>query len=445
MNIVLPGYGTRVLQRKLYLKAKQAEGARFYTLYDKISRPDILQRAYDLVRANGGSPGLDGRTFEHIESEEGRAGFIDQLRKEPQGKTYRTQAVKRVYIPKGQKELRPLGIPTVRDRVVQMAVKLVLEPIFEADFSDVSYGYRPGRHAHQAIDAISTALRTGHVRVIDMDLSRYFDSIPHDRLLRTVSERIADAAVLGLLKQWLKAPIVEEVDGKRRVVGGGQSSTKGTPQGGVISPLLANIYLNLLDRIWQRREMKERHGACLVRYADDMVVLCRGNETRPFALVKAVLQKLGLQLNESKTRVVNACEEAFVFLGFSIRQRRSKRTGRWFPHVEPAKKSIVKFKGSIKRITHKYITLVPLSDIVRMLNEKLRGWGNYFRYGHSYRQLKKTRTYVEQRLRLQLCYRYKVRYLVSGYVKFPRRALYEKYGLYQLEIKPIWKPAQALG
>jgi group II intron reverse transcriptase/maturase len=202
MNIVLPRVGTSALQRKLYLKAKQEEGKRFYTLYDKIYRLDVLHRAYDLVRENGGSPGLDGQTFERIErTEEGRMDFVNQLREELVTKTYQAQAVKRVYIPKGNRdEKRPLGIPTIRDRVVQMAAKLVLEPIFEADFSDHSFGYRPKRHAHQAMDQITKAMRQGHVNVIDADLSKFFDTLPHDKLLLTVAERISDGEVKAMVK-----------------------------------------------------------------------------------------------------------------------------------------------------------------------------------------------------------------------------------------------------
>jgi len=445
MNIEIPQSGTRTLQRKLYLKAKQAEGFRFYALYDKIYRLDILHRAYELVKANGGSPGLDGRTCKQIEEEEGKARFISEIREDLVTRQYQAQAVKRVYIPKGNGERRPLGIPTIRDRVVQMATKLVLEPIFEADFSENSFGYRPKRHAHQAIDTITEAMRYGHVKVIDADLSKYFDSIPHDKLLRTLSERISDGPVLGLLKQWLKAPIIEDKEGKRMVVGGGQRCRQGTPQGGVISPLLANLYLNLLDRIWQRHALERRIGARLVRYADDMVLLCAKDTETPYSILKSILNRLALTLNEEKTVIVDARKTSFQFLGFTIKQLRSERTGKWFPYVEPSKKAISDFKEKIKWITRGRMNLVPLVDIIKMMNDRLRGWGNYFRHGNCYRQLRKVRSFCEQRLRIHLCYRHKVRYSVSGYGKFPYRALYEKYGLYKLDVKPKWKHAHALG
>lgn len=445
MNIVLPQSGTRHLQRTLYLKAKRDKTYCFYSLYDKIYRPDILQRAYDLVRSNGGTPGVDGRTCEQIESEEGRERFINQLMEDLKQRKYQTQAVKRVYIPKGKTELRPLGIPTVKDRVVQMAAKLVLEPVFEADFSEFSYGYRPKRHAHQAMDGITKALRQGYTQVIDADLSRYFDTIPHNKLLRTVSERVSDGAILALLKQWLKAPIVEGRDGVYRLVGGGQNSRKGTPQGGVISPLLANIYLNLLDRIWQRHDMEGRYGARLIRYADDMVILCRGETDTALSVLNGILGRLELTLNTEKTKVVNAYKKTFDFLGFTVSTAISGRTGAWFPLVQPSRKSIRKLKERMQWITRRHMTLVPITDIVRMVNDVLRGWGNYFRYGNCFRVLRKVKMFCENRLRIHLCYRHKIRQKIMGFVKYPRSALYGRFRLYKLDVKPLWKTANALG
>jgi len=260
-----------VFQRKLYLKAKHQPTFRFYSLYDKVYRSDLLQRAYDLVRQNQGSPGIDGETFEAIEAGIGKLAYCHAIQASLKAKTYRAMPVKRVEIPKPNGETRPLGIPCIKDRIVQMAVKLVIEPIFEADFSINSYGFRPRRTAHQAMDAIKEGLLKGHVQVIDADLSKYFDTIPHHKLLRTVAERVVDSQILSLLKQWLKVPVVKAEKATIRIIGGGRKARTGTPQGGVISPLLANIYLNILDRIWDRHQLAAKHKARLVRYADDSV------------------------------------------------------------------------------------------------------------------------------------------------------------------------------
>ena len=249
----------RALQRKLYLKARHQTGFRFYSLYDKVYRSDVLHRAYDLVKRSKGGPGLDGQTFATIEAGTGKQSFLQALQETLKAKTYQPMPIKRVDIPKANGATRPLGIPCIRDRIVQMAVKLLIEPIFEADFSTHSYGFRPGRSAHQAMDDIKVGLLQGHVYVIDADLSKYFDAIPHARLLRVVAERIVDSQLLSLLKQWLKARIVKVKDGTETVVGGGKKSRVGSPPGAVISPLLANIYLNILDRIWERHRLAEKY------------------------------------------------------------------------------------------------------------------------------------------------------------------------------------------
>jgi len=306
----------RELQRKLYRKAKQEKEYRFYLLYDKVYRLDILNHAYRLIKANKGAPGIDGETFERIEEREGGAErYLEEIAGELKRKDYKPQAVRRAYIPKAAGGKRPLGIPVIKDRVVQMAVKIVIEPIFEADFQDNSYGFRPKRNAHHAVDDIKEHLFTGKIDVIDADISKYFDTIPHDRLMQLVAIRIVDKHMLKLIKMWLKAPIVEErEDGKKEYKG----NDKGTPQGGVISPLLANIYLNVLDTLWVIKKVQEKLGARLVRYADDSVILCRGNADRILKGVKTVLSDLGLTMNEEKTRVVDARQESFNFLGFSL-------------------------------------------------------------------------------------------------------------------------------
>ena len=264
----------RTLQRKLYAKAKQEPGYRFYALSDKVYRADLLQHAWRLVKSNRGAPGIDGVSFADIEAEEGVEQFLAELAAEVKNRTYRPRPVRRVMIPKPDGSQRPLGIPTIRDRVVQMAVKLIMEPIFEADFCDGSYGFRPKRSAHHAVDDVAETLHKGYCHVIDADLSKYFDTIPHDKLLAVVAERVVDGGILRLIKQWLKAPVVERgKDGKDRFISG-KGHRRGTPQGGVISPLLSNLYLHLVDRIWERHGLERKYAARMVRYADDIVLLC---------------------------------------------------------------------------------------------------------------------------------------------------------------------------
>ncbi|MBI3899915.1 MAG: group II intron reverse transcriptase/maturase, partial [Gammaproteobacteria bacterium] len=276
-----------------YRKAKQEPAYRFYALYDKIHRADILSHAYHFVRANKGSAGVDGVTFEAIETGEGVTALLAELQEALKSKTYAPNPVKRVMIPKGDGTERPLGIPTIRDRVAQMAVKLVIEPIFEADFIDISYGFRPRKSAHDAIEDISYALNCGYAEVIDADVSKYFDTIPHAKLMAVVAERIVDSAILHIIQMWLKAPVIEvDKDGTKRNIGGGKTNTKGTPQGGVISPLLANLYLHLLDRIWHKKQLQSKLGARLVRYADDFVVLCRKGTEQSMAVVCRVFERL---------------------------------------------------------------------------------------------------------------------------------------------------------
>jgi group II intron reverse transcriptase/maturase len=435
----------RTLQRKLYHKAKQEPAYRFYALYDKIYRDDILSHAYDLVRANKGAPGIDGVTFVAIERGEGKAEYLAGIKEALQEKTYRAQAVRRVWIPKGDGGERPLGIPVVKDRIVQMALKLVAEPVFEADFCDNSYGFRPKRSAHQAIDQVSDALLKGHRHVIDADLSKYFDSIPHAKLLSVLAERISDGAVLALIKQWLKAVVVEDDgNGKRRTTGGGKANRKGTPQGGVISPLLANLYLHLLDRIWDRHNLEQRLGARLVRYADDLVILCRGDVRQPMEVLQTVLERLDLQLNQTKTKVVDARTEGFDFLGFSYRLRRSRKSGKVYPHVEPSRRSMQRLKDRVKQLTDRCRCPVPLDDVMIELNASLRGWTGYFHYRNSSNVFRNVKMQVEERLRTHLRRRHKLHSRGAAYIRFPNHRLYLRYGLFKLPTSAGWKKAHAL-
>jgi group II intron reverse transcriptase/maturase len=436
----------RTLQRKLYRKAKQEPACRFHALYDKVYRADILSHAYKLVRANKGSAGIDGVTFEAIEENEGAPAFIGELEEALRTKTYKPDPVKRVMIPKSDGSQRPLGIPTIRDRVAQMAAKLVIEPIFEADFCETSYGFRPKKSAHDAVDDVADAMFTGHTEVIDADLSKYFDTIPHANLMATVAERICDGEILRLIQMWLKAPVMEmDKDGTKRNIGGGKGNRKGTPQGGVISPLLSKLYLHILDRIWERNNLQQRLGARIVRYADDIVLLCkRGKSGRVMTIFRQILERLKLTLNETKTKIVNAHKEKFDFLGFSIRMAESWKTGNLYPHVQPSKKSLQKIKDRVTEFTGRRRTIMPLEWIVKEVNATVRGWAGYFHYRNCSKALGQIRSHVEERLITHLRKRHKVRNRNAGYARFPDRLLYKRYNLYKVPTTAVWAKVHAL-
>jgi group II intron reverse transcriptase/maturase len=435
----------RTLQRKLYRKAKQEPACRFHALYDKVYRADILSHAYNLVRANKGSAGIDGVTFEDIGAKEGVTAFVAELAEALRNKRYEPSPVKRVMIPKSDGSQCPLGIPTIRDRVTQMAAKLVIEPIFEADFCDTSYGFRPGRSAHDAIDNVAHALNQGYNQVIDADLSKYFDTIPHAKLMIMVAERICDGAMLHLIQMWLKASVMEvDKDGTKRTIGGGKGNRKGTPQGGVISPLLSNLFLHLLDRIWERRGLKRQIGARIIRYADDIVVLCRESSDPAMVVLRRVLERMGLQLNESKTRVVNTYQGRFTFLGFEIRMAKSRRTENHYPHVEPSKKSLKAIKDRITELTARTRTVMPLDLLVNEVNKTVRGWVGYFHVRNCSTVLSDVRWHLEESFRTHLRKRYKIRDRETGYVRFTNRNLYETYGLYKVPTTAGWTKVHAL-
>jgi RNA-directed DNA polymerase len=423
----------RSLQRKLYCKAKAEPAFRFYVLYDKICREDILRHAYGLARANAGAPGVDGVTFAQIE-DRGLEGWLAGLREELVSKTYRPDPVRRVMIPKANGEgERALGIPTIRDRVVQTAAKIVLEPIFEADFEDSAYGYRPARGAVDAVEVVHRHLCRGYTDVVDADLSRYFDSIPHDDLLKSVARRVADGSVLRLIKLWLKAPIEERgSDGKRRIVGG-KRNKRGTPQGGVASPLLANIYMNRFLKHWRLSGCDQAFQAHVVAYADDFVILSRGGAAEALAWTKAVMTKLGLTLNEAKTSLRDARQERFTFLGYSFGPHWYKANGKWYLGASPSKKSVQRLKTTVGDL------LVPGNnepwrEVLDKLNRSLRGWSNYFCYGTRRSAFRSIDRYTYERVRDFLARRHKV--AGRGTRRFSCEVVHGELGLLRLERLP---------
>jgi len=364
----------QLYQRKLYLKAKQEKGYKFYILYDKIFLHYMLAESWQRVKANGGSAGIDGITLEKIE-EEGVEQFLETLSEELRQQTYQPSAVKRVWIPKSNGEKRPLGIPTIKDRVAQMACKLVIEPIFEADFEDSSYGFRPQRSAQDAITKIKEHLKVGKTEVYDADLSQYFDTIPHEKLMIALRERIADQRVLRLINKWLKAPVCE--DGQYT---GGKKNKEGTPQGGVISPLLSNLYLHLLDRIVNSsKSLFSKAGIVMVRYADDFVLMGKTLNVTVLDKLKELLGRMGLTLNEQKSRQLNARQTPFNFLGFVFRYDRSFKNpqGAKFWNVKPSEKSNKKIREKVGAALKKMGHYRP-DVLVSELNAILRGWLKYF-------------------------------------------------------------------
>src|SRR5438477_264708 len=387
----------RNLQRKLCCKAKAEPTFRFYLLYDNICREDILVHAYRLARVNAGAPGVDGMTFARIE-EQGLEAWLAGLRAELVSKTYRSDPVRRVMIRKANGGERPLGIPTIRDRVIQTAAKIVIEPIFEADFEDNAYGYRPVRGAVDAVKEVHRHLCRGYADVVDADLSKYFDTIPHSELIKSVARRVVDRNVLRLIKMWLRAPIEERDADETRRMSGGKRNTRGTPQGGVASPLLANIYMNRFLKHWRLTESGDTFRAHVVSYADDFVILSRGRAAEALAWTKAVMTKLGLALNEAKTSVKDAQQECFDFLGYAFGPHHDERGGERYLGASPSKKSVRRIKSTVSDL------LVPREkgswpDVRDRLNRLLQGWSAYFSYGTRTRAYRAVDYHVCDRVR----------------------------------------------
>jgi RNA-directed DNA polymerase len=399
------------LRKKLYEKAKQEPDFRFYSLYDKVCWAETLTQAYRQAKANDGAAGVDGIRFEDIESY-GVERWLAELRQELVEETYRPQPVRRVMIPKPGGGERPLGIPTLRDRVAQTAAVLILGPIFEADFEDNVYAYRPERSAHDALAEVQKRLYGGQEHVVDADVTKYFDTIPHAELLQSVARRVADGKILRLLKLWLKSPVEERDERGNRRMTGGKKSKQGTPQGGVISPLLANIYINRLLRHWRKTGASQRLGQ-IVSYADDFVILCasRRHAEESLALVSHWLEKLGLTIHPTKTRLCHAREESFDFLGYTFGPARHWRTGRRHISAQPSKKSQKKLKEKVNTLLFRG-NPTPWPELRDRLNRLLSGWAQYFSFGFTGQADNAVGRHVTERVRRFLCRRHKLR--VSG-------------------------------
>jgi RNA-directed DNA polymerase len=416
----------RRLQRTLYVTAKQSPAKRFHCLYDKVWRHDLLVHAYALSRVNGGAAGVDGETFADIEAA-GRERWLGELREEVRTGRYKPQPVRRVLIPKasgvGQ---RPLGIPTIRDRVVQAAAVLVLEPVFEADFDEAAYGYRPKRSALDAVRQVSRAIDEGHTEVVDADLSKYFDTIPHSALMMSVARRVSDGRMLRLIKQWLKAPVEETDEQGNRRMSGGKKATRGTPQGGVASPLLANIYMHRFIKAFRQHGLDRRYGAVLVTYADDFVILCRHNAAEVLETTQRWMTRIGLTLNADKTRLLDARCDAFDFLGYTFGPMYSPRTGGRYNGVRPSQKAVASIRTAIRQRLLPG-NQAPWEEVVRAVNRTVRGWCNYFSYGTVTKARHDVALHLYHTVRRFLRRRHKL--AGSGYRRFPMPVVFGELGV----------------
>lgn len=410
----------RELQEKLYQTAKVDKTRRFHSLRDKLMRDDILQQAWNKVKANKGIGGIDGVSIEYIE-EQGAQEFLNSIKEGVKTDTYRVSKVRRVYIPKPNGKKRALGIPIIKDRVLQSAVKILIEPIFEADFEEFSYGFRPNLSTKDAFREIYKWLNFGLENVIDADISAFFDTIPHDKLMKVVERRIADGYVLKMIRAWLRAGILEE----DKII----YPKEGTPQGGVISPLLANIYLDQLDKAWKNSGMPERTGcdAKLVRYADDFVILTSKSADKPYQKLQQIMEDLGLQLNKEKTRIVNA-KDGFDFLGFRFVRRYSKKRKKWITYSNPSPRAMNRVRERIRQRTDKsVIGYLKLEEVVKKLNLLLIGWSNYYKHTNARESFQKIQRYANQRLRKFL--RRRKQKQGYGYKEMPDKYLYDAVGL----------------